>query len=162
MKALYALGMALLLSTYTYADTAQEKIDVNVLATLQKYDKTLTTGTFVYKLAKISKKKDCKSLIVFLNGKSGYCGTGGCTMLILDCTEKGYRIIGNTSVAMPPVYVAETSSYGYRDIKVDAGKKGLVVLHFDGKKYPDNASMAPANKKLSSDRLLFSDKDILF
>jgi len=160
MKILYALVMALLVSIYVHADTAQGKTDAKVLATLQQYDKTLTKETFSYKLARISQEKNCKSPVVFLNGKSGDCGTCGCSILILDCTAEGYRIIGNTSVSMPPVYVASTSSHGYRDIKVDAGKKGLVVLKFDGKRYPENASMAPKSKKLSEDRLLLTDKDV--
>lgn len=160
MKILYAFSIALLWSIHVYADTVQGKTDAKVLAALQQYDKTLIKGTFSYKLAKISQEQSCKSPIVFLNGKSGYCGTGGCSMMILDCTVKGYKIIGNTSVSMPPVYVASTSSHGYRDIKVDAGKKGLVVLKFDGVKYPENASMAPKSQKLSEDRLLLSEKDV--
>jgi len=160
MKAASIFGMVLLAGIYVHAGTPQGQTDEKVLAALQQYDKTLSSAMFSYKLANISQEKTCKSPVVFLNGKSGYCGTGGCNMFILDCTENGYKIIGNTSVAMPPVYVAATSSHGYRDIKVDAGKKGLVVLKFDGKKYPENASMAPKSKKLSGDTLLLSEKDV--
>ena len=160
MKIPYVLGLTLLAGVYLHAGTPQDKTDAKVLAALQQYDKTLNSTMFSYKLANISQEKKCKSPLVFLNGKSGYCGTGGCNMFILDCIENGYKIIGNTSVVMPPVYVAVTSSHGYRDIKVDAGKKGLVVLKFDGEKYPENASMAPKSKKLSEDTLLLSEKDV--
>jgi len=119
MKIPYVLGLVLIAGIYVHAGTPQDKTDEKVLAALQQYDKTLSSAMFSYKLANISQEKKCKSPVVFLNGKSGYCGTGGCNMFILDCTENGYKIIGNTSVAMPPVYVAATSSHGYKDIKVD-------------------------------------------
>ena len=142
------------------AGTLHGKTDDKVLQTLQKFDSALTKETFTYKLADISQNKSCRSPIVFLNGKSGYCGTGGCDILVLDCTADGYKIIGNTSVAMTPLYVAKTSTHGYRDIKVNAGRKGTVVLKFDGKKYPDNASIAPKTKVLPGDHLLLSDEDV--
>ena len=160
MKNILGVGILLLLSSHAGAGPANAETDTAVLTALQKYDKALTKGTYTYKLAHLSRDRSCNSPIVFLNAKSGYCGTGGCNLLILDCTSKGYRIIGSTSVAMPPVYVSANFSHGYRDIKVEAGRKGLVVLKFDGKQYPENASMAPVGKKLPDDQLLLSEKDV--
>ena len=59
-------------------------------------------------------------------------------------------------VADAPVYLSTHSSNGYRDIKLYARKVGNVVLKYNGKKYPDNASMQPKSNKEPSDVLIMN------
>lgn len=125
------------------------------------YDASIPKDGYLYRAVQLSEGEDCPSPLIFLNGKSGYCGTGGCTVLITACDGKGgYRILGEPSVSDAPIYRASSSHHGYYDIKVHARKRGQVLLRFDGKHYPDNASMAPATKVLPDDRLIISEKDL--
>ncbi len=137
-----------------------KKSDTKVLETLQKYDTTLTDKSFSYKSIRLSKENNCEFPVVFLNGGSGYCGTRGCTMLVLECIKTGYRVMSTTSVAMPPVYISLESTNGLHDIKLYNKNRGLVVLKFDGKRYPSNASMVPKTKKEPSDILLLKEEDV--
>ena len=125
-----------------------------IFSALKKFDNLLGADSYAARLVRLKDDSPCENPSVFLNGKSGYCGTGGCTFLVLKCTEKGYEVMSNTSVADAPVYLSTHSTNGYRDIKLYARKVGDVVLKYDGKKYPDNASMESKSIKEPSDILI--------
>ena len=139
-----------------------EEIAAKEVAKLVKdYDTSIPKDGFLYRAVRLSEKEGCPSPLIFLNGRSGYCGTGGCTLLITACDGKGgYKIVGDPSVSDVPIYGASSSHYGYHDLKVYARKRGQVLLRFDGKRYPDNASMAPGTKIEPGDRLILSEKDL--
>ena len=150
----------LLLFSSAFGEDPSKDTDVKVLAAVQKYDPALQKKDYSFKDVQLTNKDGCKNPIVFLNGNSGYCGTGGCTILVLSCTLEGFSVISDTSVAMTPVYISSKSSNGYKDIKVHAKKKGLVILKFNGETYPTNASVVPKTKKASDDALLMQDSDV--
>jgi len=78
--------------------------------------------------------------VVVLLGRN-WCGSGGCTMLVLHGQGEGYSVVSKSTVTREPVRVSESISNGWRDIIVHSdGMEKL--LQFDGEIYPENPSMA--------------------
>jgi len=91
-----------------------------------------------------------QEVIVYLSG-SAWCGTGGCTMLILAPEGMSYKVVTKTTVTRLPIRVLTTKSNGWHDISVVARINGIEplydsILSFDGKTYPNNPSMPPAHR----------------
>lgn len=78
----------------------------------------------------------------------GYCGSGGCTTLILDATGDTFRLISKIPVTRLPILVMPSTSNGWKDIQVVVGGGGIPrqksTLSFDGKSYPENPTVPPA------------------
>ncbi len=139
----------------TANDTTDEK--ASVFQAVKAFDKSIKEDAFVYKMAALSSENSCLSPMVYLTAGSGYCGTGGCTVLMFGCAKEGYRLLGATSVAFPPVYIAKSVTSGYHDIKVHVKNKDLALLKFDGRHYPSNASTAPKSTQTPDDTLLMDE-----
>lgn len=78
-----------------------------------------------------------------------WCGTGGCTMLVLAPTTSSYRLVTRTTITRTPIRVLSTKSHGWHDIAVWVQGGGIqpgyeAKLSFDGNKYPSNPSVLPA------------------
>ncbi len=91
-----------------------------------------------------------KEVIVFLSS-NGWCGTGGCTMLILAPEGTSYRIVTKTVATRLPIRVLVTKSNGWRDISVVARINGIeplyeALLSFDGDNYPSSSAVPPARR----------------
>ena len=91
--------------------------------------------------------KGTKEVIVYLSA-DGWCGTGGCTMLILAPKDNSYELITKIPIVRLPIRVLTTKTNGWHDISVVVGGGGLSAyetkLSFDGSSYPENPSIAPA------------------
>lgn len=91
---------------------------------------------------------DTQQVIVHLIG-SAWCGTGGCTALILVPKGSSYTILTAMSVAQQPIRVLDTKSHGWHDLGIWVQGGGIqpgyeARLSFDGKEYPSNPTMPPA------------------
>jgi hypothetical protein len=91
-----------------------------------------------------------KEVIVYVSGR-GWCGTGGCVMLILAPEGTSFKVVTKTTVTRLPIRVLATKSNGWHDITVVARISGTepvyeAVLSFDGKTYPANPSTPPARR----------------
>ena len=80
-----------------------------------------------------------KEIFVGLTG-SYFCGTGGCTIYLLDSQSK---LINTFTVAGYPIVIDNNKTNGWKDLFIHSGKKDRIVK-FDGKKYPTNPSTLPA------------------
>jgi hypothetical protein len=85
--------------------------------------------------------------IVYLTGP--WCGSGGCTTLILEPTDSSFRVVAKITVTWAPIRVLPSTSHGWRDIAVFVHGGGILKaynarLSFDGKTYPVNPSTPPA------------------
>lgn len=87
--------------------------------------------------------------IVYLAGPY-FCGTGGCSLLVLMPSGSAWRKVGDVSTVRTPIRVLATRSHGWRDLAVEVagggGPVGTVALRFDGAAYPGNASLAPPTR----------------
>ncbi|MCS4436865.1 hypothetical protein [Aquiflexum gelatinilyticum] len=78
-----------------------------------------------------------------------FCGSGGCTLIILD--REG-NVITQFTVSDYPVVIDNTKSNGWKDLFILSGGKYRIVK-FDGKTYLSNPSMQPELKLLPGDGL---------
>ncbi|SHM80009.1 hypothetical protein SAMN05444266_11169 [Chitinophaga jiangningensis] len=81
-------------------------------------------------------------IFVKLNG--GYfCGSGGCTVLLLN--DQG-TVITKFTVTDTPVSVSANLTNGWKDLLLPSNGK-IHVVKYNGKAYPSNPSMQPAAGK---------------
>lgn len=96
------------------------------------------------------REDDTQQVIVYFMGPA-WCGTGGCTSLILAPNGSSYTVITEMSVAGQPIRVLKAKSHGWHDWGVWVEGGGIqpgyeARLSFDGKKYPSNPSLPPAQQ----------------
>ncbi len=89
-----------------------------------------------------------KEILVGFTGPY-FCGTGGCTQLLLD--NQG-NVITTFSVSDYPVIIDTNKTNGWKDLFIYSGGKNRIVK-FDGKKYPSNPSTLPELKVTPGDGL---------
>ena len=86
--------------------------------------------------------------IVYLTEDS-WCGSGGCTVLILAPANASYKLVTKITIAQLPIRVLETKSHGWHDIAVWVQGGGIqpgydAKLSFNGNTYPKNPTVPPA------------------
>jgi hypothetical protein len=91
-----------------------------------------------------------QQVIVYLIGRV-WCGTGGCTALILVPKDSSYTVLTEMSVVQQPIRVLETRSNGWYDLGVWVEGGGVrpgyeAKMSFDGKSYQDNPTVRPAQR----------------
>jgi hypothetical protein len=101
-------------------------------------------------------KKD--EVVVYLIGAC-WCGSGGCTTLVLAPEASTYRLVSEISITRPPIRVLKRVSRGWRSLGVWVQGGGIqpgyeAVLRFDGSTYPRNPSTAPTQGRAPRGRVL--------
>jgi hypothetical protein len=108
-------------------------------------------GATRYSFALVDLKGDgTKEVIVYVSGRA-WCGSGGCTILVLAPEGTSYRVVTRTTITRLPIRVLNTKSNGWHDISVVVAGGGIqvgyeAILPFDGKTYPSNPSVPPARR----------------
>jgi hypothetical protein len=96
--------------------------------------------------------------IVYLSG-GGWCGSGGCTMLVLEPTATSFHTIAYTTITWPPIRVLDTQTHGWHDLGVIMADKNIhqdyeVRLRFNGRHYPGNPSLQPRTRRSTGQTIL--------
>lgn len=99
-------------------------------------------------------------VVVYVSGRA-WCGSGGCSMLILRPDRVSFTVITRTTITRPPIRVLQTATNGWHDVGVWVQGGGILagytaVLSFNGKAYASNPTVPPA-RRLAGD----SDGEIL-
>lgn len=76
-----------------------------------------------------------------------FCGTGGCTVLLLDDQLKP---ITKFTVTNPPLFAEQETTDGWKTLLVQ-DRDGWKQLAYKNGKYPSNPSVLPASSKEPSD-----------
>jgi hypothetical protein len=91
---------------------------------------------------------------------AGWCGTGGCHLLVLERTASGFRERRNL-LSRPPIGIAGSKTNGWRDITVLVRGGGnlrpyVAVVPFDGRGYgnPSTPPARPFPRRAHTDVLL--------
>ncbi len=98
----------------------------------------------------ISAENGKEIIITYVYGKTS-CGSGGCSLLILEPYKSEFKVIGNVTNIHPPIRILSTQSHGHPDVGVWVQGGGEVngydaALVFDGKKYPKDPYTWPSHK----------------
>jgi hypothetical protein len=135
------LGLMILVSGCPQADAARSDA---VRAFVQQ-----TLGTSSYKRADADLDGDGRQeSLVYVTDRT-YCGSGGCTFLVLSPLNHGYRLVLRATVTQLPIALLTTTTNGWRDIGVTVAGGGVTEaymarLPFDGRRYPANPTVPPA------------------
>jgi hypothetical protein len=91
-----------------------------------------------------------QEVIVYLKGTE-WCGSGGCTMLILAPEGASYKVLTKVTITNPPIRVLAKRSHGWRSLGVWVRGGGIragyeAALDFDGMTYPSNPSVLPSGR----------------
>jgi hypothetical protein len=95
----------------------------------------------------------------------GWCGSGGCTTLVLEDRNGAFRLVSEISISNPPIRVLTTRSHGWRDLGVMVSGGGIrqayeTKLSFDGSTYPTDPTVPPAKPMaVQQGRTVISPKD---
>lgn len=87
-----------------------------------------------------------KEIFVGLTG-SYFCGSGGCSIYLLD--DEG-NVITFFSVAEYPIAIDTRKTNGWNDLLINSNGK-FHIMKFNGRKYPSNPSVQKAIKDYPSD-----------
>ena len=151
------LAVSLFLNTGALAQTTAQNSsakDENLKKFLQNYESKVSSPeqkTTRYAVAWVDLKEDGKQeALVYLLGPE-WCGSGGCSCLILAPSGSSFKIITRTTVTQLPVSLLPEKTNGWRDLAVGVGGGGIqpgyeARLKFNGKKYPSNPTVPPAQK----------------
>lgn len=114
----------------------------------KEYDGIPTSKELQYDYVAVDLNRDKRAeVLVYVAGPA--CGTGGCGIKVIEQTDSGWRLVTETSIGWSPVRILRTSTNGWRDLGVVVAGGGVtksyeVRLRFNGKSYPTNPSVAPA------------------
>jgi hypothetical protein len=132
-----ATDLSLFLSKYYQKDIDQNLLDSG-------------SRKFVY--SEYDLNQDGKKEI-FIGLSGGYfCGSGGCTVLLLDSNRD---LLTKFTVADYPFTVLSSTTNNWKDLIVRSGGKQR-ILKFNGKAYPSNPSIQPefSDKSMQGDEVL--------
>lgn len=114
---------------------------------LQRYPPVLAQG-LRYSAASVSLDGDSKRQYLVYLASRWWCGSGGCTALLLEPSGSSFKVIERFTLARLPIVVLPSETNGWHDIAMPVQGGGIIdgyvaILRFDGHKYPSNPSMAP-------------------
>ncbi len=102
--------------------------------------------------------------ILYLSGRA-YCGSGGCTLLVLTPEAGRYRPITRMSVSRLPVRQLDSETHGWHDLGVTVGGGGMAAseawMRFDGNVYPANPSTQPAVREGAAGVVLLAPQGLI-
>jgi len=89
-------------------------------------------------------------VVVYLSGNT-WCGSGGCTLLILLPSRSSFELVGKVTGVSLPVKSLESSHHTLPDIEVNVKGGGIkksfrAVLLFNGAHYPSSPFFPPAKR----------------
>ena len=134
--------------------TAESSID-SLTKVIQDYIGTpdAETKTTEFAVAFVDLRDDGrKEAIVYLSS-DGWCGTAGCTMLILAPEGTSYNVVSKIPAVRLPIRVLTAKANGWHSIGVIVRKSGTAplyeaILSFDGKSYPYVSDGAESHGKV--------------
>jgi hypothetical protein len=154
----FRIVVCFMVSTARYVAQSQEPHpptrDYTLKLFLQEYLRTSRFGedkTTRYFPAFVGLSNDSREqVVVYVTGQS-WCGSGGCTMLILAAKGSSYKVITKIAITRPPIRLLNSKSNGWHDISVRVQGGGIhpgydAKLSFDGRTYPLNPSTPPARR----------------
>lgn len=117
---------------------------------VQSYLKNLPLGnleptSYIYAFVNLTGDGK-RQAVVYLTG-SGWCGSSGCTMLLLTLEGTSYKVLTRMPAVRLPIRVLEARSHEWHDLSVWIQGGGIVrgyeeVVKFDGKGYAEVSSKA--------------------
>lgn len=104
--------------------------------------KDFTTEPDSWQSAQVDVTGDGQKEFLLMPQSMDWCGSGGCTLLVVEQRNGTWTVISQSTVTRAPIRVSENKTNGWFDLIVHSNGADH-VLKSDGKKYPLNPSMQP-------------------
>ncbi|MCB2047793.1 MAG: hypothetical protein KDE32_06145 [Novosphingobium sp.] len=128
-------------------------------------EKYLDVAPIEYRAGRVDLDGDGTDEVLAYVGGSLACGTGGCPFLVLKDDGKTFKVVTEASVTQLPLGVLDTSTNGWRDLWVTiyggGAKQETKKLTYDGKTYPDNPTVAPAETIATPGTEIIAEGDLI-
>ena len=122
----------------TVAMAADQDALVKAIERLRITKKKKDNGPFEQAGADLNSDGRAKALVLFTG--QDWCSPQGCTLVVFEPGDVGYRPISQTIGVKAPVAAGPSSNAGWRDLIVKTGGSKIVRLQFTGGGYPANAA----------------------
>lgn len=148
MKKIFIVISVLFLGTTTFSLAQTKPIPDAIIGYLKANynDASETSRNFIYNAIDLNDDGKDEYLVGLIGGD--WCGSGGCTMLILD---KNFKLNTRMTVVEYPVYIGAPGgkevTKGYSNIYIQNRDGSVAKMTWNGKKYPTNPSVAPKTDK---------------
>jgi len=127
--------------------------EASVRRFLQEGENSDVGKTTRYFTAFVDLKDDGKqeAIVYPTDSTGGWCGSAGCTTLVLVPNNSSYKIVSRIVTTRPPIRVLVTKSNGWHDLSVRVQGGGILrayeaKLSFNGKSYPFSPSSPRAQR----------------
>ncbi len=102
-----------------------------------------------------------RDALILLSGPN-WCGTGGCTLLVLRGQGDRFTVLSQSTLVHKPLMAADSKTAGWRDLLINISGGGLpsqtVALRFNGQAYPPNpTTSAPVVSGNVNGTILFAE-----
>jgi hypothetical protein len=105
---------------------------------------TDVVGDDPFRFALVDLDGDGREDAIVLMSGSGWCGSGGCTMIVFRGVDSGFEYVCSSTVTSAPIRVSSKTARGWRSLIVFSKGKGDVVMRFtEAARYPGNPSVQP-------------------
>ncbi len=148
----FAWAVIILSAMSVAGSQAQDRQQASLKAFLQMYVSSLPLGgdrSTHYSASFPQLTTGRSDAIVYLSGK-GWCGSGGCTTLVLAPNGQSWRVVTKIPITRPPIRVLNEKTNGWHSVAVWVGGGGIPIheaeLRFDGHTYRTNPSAPPARR----------------
>ena len=88
---------------------------------------------------------------VILITDNEYCGTGGCTMVVLRGDSEQFHLVSSSTITRKPILFLQEVRNGWHtlSVRVEGGgiAPGQVMMRFARNRYPGNPTMQPRAKQ---------------
>ncbi len=148
MKKSFVVLFGLYLATTAISFAQSKSIPDSIIAFLKTNynDASETSRHFIYNAVDLNADGKDEYLVELIGGD--WCGSGGCTVLILD---KNFNLNTLMTVVNDPIYVGAPGgkevTKGYSNIYIQNRDGSVAKMAWNGKKYPTNPSVAPKTDK---------------
>lgn len=120
-------------------------------------------GSTRYSVAFGRLSDEAQDAFVYVSGR-GWCGSGGCTALILEKKQASYRVLDKIPLARLPITVLPSKSKGWHDLAMWVRGGGVTpgyvaVFKFDGREYRLAPTASHAQSPLNGGFVLPLDED---
>ncbi|PID61346.1 MAG: hypothetical protein CSB44_07430 [Gammaproteobacteria bacterium] len=136
----------------------------DVQRALREYDADIRVGQYDYKRVNLN-NDSWPDAVALMHFDSGYCGNGGCTLMVLTADPEAdgtLRFTSDTTLVKLPVVLSDNRTNGFHDIVVQTSGGGYparkVTLVYDGSGYTANASMASTAENVTVREVLLRDE----
>jgi hypothetical protein len=114
-------------------------------AAVRTWAKAGSVPSFTYALVDLN-DDGILDAVVLMNDPR-YCGSGGCTLVLLAGTSTGFKVVSPSTITREPISMLSAKRCKWHTLAVHVvgggGLPAVTLLRYDGHRYPGNPTLQP-------------------